>query len=482
MTITVVGLGPGDPGCITAAGAAALRTAPRLLLRTSIHPGVGTLLVGLDYESCDDLYDAAPDFETLYARIVNRVIERATEPGGVCYAVPGSPLVGEATVRLLRRRAAEAEVPLTIVHGVSALEPVLAAVGADALDPALQVVDALDPRLDPQLPAVVLQVYNRGVLAALKLALLDRYPPEHPVVLVTSAGTREERCEPARLDELDRRADPDHLAALWLPALDPLLDRRTFGGFRSVVHRLYAPGGCPWDRQQTHDSLKRYVIEEAYELVEAIDYGDPAAVAEELGDLMLQVGLHTEIADEAGEFGYGEVFQHITDKLVRRHPHVFGDVGQRTTEEVVANWERLKAEEKPARESLLDGLPASMPALAYSQSVQGRAGSAGWDWPDVSGVLDQLTEELRELDRAQGADERHHEFGDVLFTLAHVAQHMGIDAEDALRRANRRFVRRFRQVERFCRERGLRLDTLDQATMDALWQEAKARVVREHGG
>jgi tetrapyrrole methylase family protein/MazG family protein len=309
-----------------------------------------------------------------------------------------------------------------------------------------------------------------------KLALLECYPAEHPVTAVRGAGLPEERVETLPLEAIDRRDDLfDHLTCLYVPALAPEANLRSFDGLRAISHKLRSPEGCPWDREQTHGSLKPFLLEETYEVLHALDEDDPARLREELGDLLLQMTLHTEIAEEAGEFTYGDVFESINRKLIRRHPHVFGDADIKTSDEQWKTWQAIKREEKGGDESILAGVPRAMPALAYAQAVQERAARTGFDWPDLDQVLDKLVEELGELRRAATHEERLDEFGDVLFVLANVARWLKLDAEEALRRTNAKFYRRFSGLEALARERGLSLDRLDLDAMEALYQEVKSR-------
>ncbi len=475
MTIHVVGLGPGDPDLLTVQARRVLETAPIIWCRTLHHPTLQSLALPGRIESFDPLYETARRFVDVYEQIVDRLLALATA-GDVVYAVPGHPLVGEATVRRLRERAATAGVNVRLVEGLSFIEPVCTAVGLDPLAAGLQVVDALEPRLDPALPALVAQVYNRRVAAQLKVALLELYPPHHHVQVVRNAGApggaEVESLPLAEIDRSDGRFH--HLACLYLPPLPVELNLRTFGGLRAITHRLRAPGGCPWDREQTHASLRPFLLEETYEALAALDEGEPARLAEELGDLLLQVTLHAEIAEESGEFTYGDMFEHIAAKLLRRHPHVFGDAVIRTAEEQWHVWQQIKRAERGAGGSILAGVPATMPALAYAQTVQERAMRAGFRWPRLDDVLAKLAEEIAELRQARTRDEREQEFGDVLFALVNAAQHLGINAEDALRAAGRRFVRRFTVLETLVRARGLDLAALPLAELTALWREAKA--------
>ena len=240
----------------------------------------------------------------------------------------------------------------------------------------------------------------------------------------------------------------------------------------AVVHRLRVPGGCPWDREQTHASLRSTLLEEAYEVLEAIDQGSMPALREELGDVLLQVLMQAEIGQESGEFSLGDVADGIREKLIRRHPHVFGDVQVSGADEVVRNWEALKAAEY-RRESALDGVQRSLPALQWAWSLQRRAANVGFDWPDVEGALDKVREELDELRQAATPEEREAEFGDLVFRMVNVARKMGMNPEDALRQASGRFEARFRLMETAVRAAGKTLAEMPIEELDRFWEAAK---------
>ena len=249
-----------------------------------------------------------------------------------------------------------------------------------------------------------------------------------------------------------------------------------FDDLERIVARLRAPDGCPWDLEQTHASLKRYLLEECYEVLEALDEGDAEKLCEELGDLLLQIALHAQIAAEAGEFQMNDVLGSINAKLIHRHPHVFGDVKVADAREVEHNWEALKREERQEKTSLLAGVAKEMPALAYSQSIQQRAAQAGFEWQSLEGVMEKVDEELAELRGAQTQEEKVGEFGDVLLALANVARWLQIDAEEALRLANRRFFHRFTYMEELCRQRGVDFRSLSFEEQNRLWEQAKKQV------
>jgi tetrapyrrole methylase family protein/MazG family protein len=245
-----------------------------------------------------------------------------------------------------------------------------------------------------------------------------------------------------------------------------------------IVRRLRGPSGCPWDRQQNHRSLKRYLLEEAYEALEAIDQGAWERLAEELGDVLLQVVLHAQLAAEQGLFDIREVLRRVNAKLIRRHPHVFGDLEVRDADEVLRNWERIKRAEpeNSERASVLDGVPRSLPALQRAEDVQRRAARVGFDWPEESGVWEKVGEELEELRQAAAARNQQQieaEFGDLLFSLVNLARFLAVEPEEALRGAIERFTQRFRTLENRARQEGRELQGMSLAELDELWEAAK---------
>ena len=249
-----------------------------------------------------------------------------------------------------------------------------------------------------------------------------------------------------------------------------------FDALVAIIARLRAGDGCPWDRKQTHSSLRENLLQECYEVLEALDEGDSGKLCHELGDLLMQVVLHAQIATEAGEFEVGDVISSINTKLIHRHPHVFGSIRVKDAEEVLVNWEALKKEERGADTSMLSNVPQEMPALSYSQEIQDRVARVGFDWEDIGGVIDKLAEEVSEFKQADSRERKGQEFGDLLFTLANVARRLGVDLESALREANRRFYHRFSCMEELCRQRGLNFGELSFDEQNALWEEAKKKV------
>jgi tetrapyrrole methylase family protein/MazG family protein len=248
---------------------------------------------------------------------------------------------------------------------------------------------------------------------------------------------------------------------------------RKFDTLEQIIARLRAPDGCPWDREQTHTTLRGNLLSECYEVMEALDQGDTGKLCEELGDLLLQIMLHAQIARDNGEFEIGDVIEGISAKIVRRHPHVFGSAKVKDAGEVMHNWEELKRGEREEGASMLEGVPKSMPALGYAYEIQRRVARVGFDWEDTEGVIAKLAEEVKELREAASPEERAQEYGDLLFTLVNIARRDGVDAEAVLREANRKFYRRFAYMEELCRRRGQSFDKLTFGEQNALWEEAK---------
>ena len=503
-TIIVVGLGPGRWEDLTVEAQAVLDAAPAVVVRTERHPTVDALRArrpDLLLTSFDALYDSAENFADLYPLMANQLLEQAASlPDGqaLIYAVPGHPLIGEESVRQLRALAMERGVSVRIVAGLSFVEPVCAALGLDPLQRDLQLLDAtlladvstaaLSGAVLPTVPAMVAQVYNRRVAGGVKLALSEMYPDDWEITVVRWAGMPEqEAIERMPLVDLDRNDRADHLTTIYVPPLPPTEALRAPEGLRYIVAKLRAPDGCPWDREQTHQTLRKYVLEEAYEVAEVLDEWDGSPemaekLAEELGDLLLQVYLQAEIGDEEDLFSLADVFQHINEKLIRRHPHVFGDVRVKDAEHVLRNWEAIKRQERADRgeatehESILRKVPASAPALTQAYELGRTAAKSGFTWPDVSGVLEKLAEEARELLEAkdESAERRADELGDVLFVLTRLADALGVQPEDALQRTNRRFRRRFAAMEERAHREGRALDSLAPDEWLAWWADAKA--------
>ncbi|MBN2149758.1 MAG: nucleoside triphosphate pyrophosphohydrolase [Anaerolineales bacterium] len=477
--ITLLGLGPGSPSLLTRQAWQLLETTSEIYLRTRLHPVVADFPPALQVHSFDHLYQSLPDFDAVYNTIIEQVLALGRRAEGVVYAVPGHPFVAEATCPEIARLARQEGLTVEIVEGLSFLEPTFTALQIDPL-PHLALMDALSlsethvPPFPPDAPALIAQIHSNAVASNVKLTLMEVYPDEHPVHLVHAAGTPEEVVEDICLYEIDRSLHTGLLTTLYLP---PLKTGTSFETFQEIIAHLRAPDGCPWDRKQTHQTLRAHLLEETYEALDALDAEDPQAMAEEFGDLLLQIVLHAQIANEAGEFNMPIVLQHIYDKIVRRHPHVFADTQVGGVGDVLHNWERIKAAERQSNgqteKGLLDGVSHSLPALSQAAEYQSRAARTGFDWPTLQNAIDKVQEEFTEVLHAAHPEARSAEIGDLLLAVANLARRYEIDPESALRQANARFRQRFSTIEKTARQQGKAVSDLTIDEMLAIWQTAK---------
>lgn len=323
------------------------------------------------------------------------------------------------------------------------------------------------PPYPPDMPVLLTGVASRELALQVKTVLMTTYPQEHRVFVIAEEKKKEER-----LGELEDYFFSES-TCLFVPALG---EGTSFESFVEIVAHLRAPDGCPWDREQTHETLRKHLLEESYEAITAIDSGDFADMREEFGDLLLQVVLQSQISNEEGRFNVNQVVHGIHSKIVRRHPHVFGDVKLDGVDGVLANWEKLKEKERGKKKDgkgLLDGVPVALPALEQAQEYQDRAARVGFDWPEIAGVLDKISEEIAEVKNATNEQELTSELGDLLFALVNLARWKKVDAESALRGTNAKFKKRFAFVEQGAKRQGRNLSDLSLEEMDNFWNEAK---------
>ncbi|MDQ4076809.1 MAG: MazG family protein, partial [Chloroflexota bacterium] len=427
---------PGGWGHLTLEGEAVLGGHEEVWVRTREHPIVGEMPARLAVHSFDGFYEEAEHFASLYRRIAAEVVRLGRREEGVLYAVPGHPWVGESTVGQIVALAREEGIPVRIVEGLSFIEPVLAMVEADALD-GLQVADATTvagryaPPFDGDHPVLVAQIYDRMVASDVKLVLMELYPAEHPVTLVNGAGTEEARMVTMPLYGLDQQSDFSYLSTLWVP---PLEQPSSLPHFQNIIAHLRSPEGCPWDQKQDHHTLRASLLEEAYEAADAIDREAMGELRDELGDLLLLITMHAQIASERGDFNLADVVASISQKIVRRHPHVFGTREVSGAEEVVRNWDEIKAEERAGKEERprdqFEEVAAALPALMRAQKIARRARKQGWQAPDPAAAFDAW----------QGSPDSDAALGDLLLALAARASEQEQDAEESLRRATARLV------------------------------------------
>jgi tetrapyrrole methylase family protein/MazG family protein len=470
--------------------------ASKRIFRTGRHPAAQELEAqGLRFETCDDCYQTGSDFESVYEAVVSRVLQAARglrEAETLVYAVPGHPRMAERTVAMLLERAAEEPVQteepvqIEISAAMSFLDPAITLLNLDPMDGGLAILDALDPPDPPpvRLGCLYAQVYDRWTASELKLRLLEHYPDQHPVVLIQSAGIPGQQASAnLPLYRLDRQEDRfDHLTAVYVPPyiapgqisqpacaypLDPLTQ---------VMERLLAPDGCPWDREQNFQTMKEPLINEAYEVIEALDLEDMDKLAEELGDLLLQIVFNTALAMKRSAFDYNDVVAGITQKMIRRHPHVFGEETAQTSQEVLTRWDAIKSQEKGHEKKglVMEDLNHSLPALLLAYEIQRKARKVGFDWSDVREPLAKLEEDMDGLKRAIASDAGvYEEWGDVLFTLVGLSRFLGFSPEAALINASQKFLRRFNEIETSLHKKRINWNNVGLSELKQMWKEVK---------
>ncbi|MFY4777235.1 nucleoside triphosphate pyrophosphohydrolase [Metabacillus sp. RGM 3146] len=482
--ISIVGLGSSDAAQLPLGVYRLITSGAPLYVRTVDHPVLNELSGELPaYTAFDGIYEKHDQFEEVYKEIVQTLLINAAEEN-IIYAVPGHPMVAEKTVQLLLEAADNGQAEVEILGGQSFLDPTFAALHIDPIE-GFQFLDALTmKREDLQLNQhmIICQVYDQMVASEAKLTLMEEYPDDYEIVVVTEAGGANEQIKKVPLYELDRVVELSNLTSLYVPPVTKeSLKYHQFTEFRKVIKALRAPGGCPWDMEQTHETLKRYLIEECYELLEAIENEDIEHMIEELGDVLLQVVLHSQIGEDEGMFTVDDVIRTVTEKMIRRHPHVFGDVMLENSEAVLSNWEEIKKQEgKYKEESRLGSVASSLPALSKAFHLQKKAAKAGFDWPDPSGAWLKLKEELHEFEEELQAKETDSkkmlkEFGDILFAFVNIARFYKIEPEEALTSTNHKFTSRFQYIEKQAVQSGKELEEMTLEEMDMYWEEAKTK-------
>lgn len=478
--ITVAGLGAGELDQLPLGVYKQLKGQRKTFLRTENHPVVAQLKEeGFVYESFDYIYEKHDSFEQVYSEIVE-VLKDEAQKSEILYGVPGHPLVAEKTVQLLIEASEQEGFELDIIGGQSFLDPLFAAVKADPIE-GFQLLDGTDLHLEDikmDQHLIIGQVYDAFSASNVKLTLMELYPYDYNVKIVTAAGTKNELVKMIPLVELDREVELNNLTSLYVPPARKMDMRyKQFSTFRHIIARLRGPGGCPWDIEQTHHSLKKYLIEETYELLEAIEEEDTDHIIEELGDVLLQIILHAQIGEDEGMFSINEVIETVAEKMVRRHPHVFGDVSVENSDDVKANWETIKKAEKGEQEQpLLKGVAKGYPSLIKAYEYQKKAAKVGFDWELTDDAWEKVNEEIEEFRVEAAKGDKHtqtSEFGDLLFSLVNIARFYKIHPEEALAMANNKFFNRFAYVEQKVKESGKKFEDFSLDELDGFWDEAK---------
>mgnify|MGYP004630257911 FL=1 len=469
--ITVVSLGPGPREYLTLGALSALEKAKKIILRTGeCDAAVYLREKGLSFDTMDDLHEACEDFDELIQAAAERLLALAEECD-ICYAVLDAG--ADETVRALEKRA-----PVELLAGVPLSAPFLAA----APQPKIETQTASSLEITgTQNPLLILELDSRMLAGDCKLQALKWYDPDQPVLFFSPSGKPGRRYIQLPLAELDRQPRYDHTCAALLPALS-LRERKRFDFYDlvRVMALLRGENGCPWDREQTHESLRKYLIEEAYETAAAIDEEDWPHVADELGDVLLQVVFQADIAQQYGTFELSDITTDICRKMISRHRHIFGGDHCETAEDVLKNWEKIKREERgfQTQSQALQDVSRGLPPLMRAGKVQKKARDVGFDWDDPRDALSKVREEADEVQEALGEGNAKHlqeELGDLFFACVNVSRLCGVEAETALQQATEKFISRFTAMENAILRDGKQLEGLTLSEMDVYWEGSKQR-------
>ena len=479
--IKIVGLGPGAKEALTIGTVWELESCKNIFLRTEKHPTVDYLKEkNIEFDTYDNVYETMKSFDEVYLNIAKDLVEKHEELGDLVYAVPGHPLVAEKSVFNLIEECKKNNIEYKVIPAVSFIDAMMEGLMIDPIE-GLKVIDAFDINnmiLDKRIGTVITQVYNQLIASEVKLRLLDQYDDETEIFYVRAAGIKgEESIRKIPLYELDMQEDIDYLTSIYIPK--DLNNKNDFNDLLEIVEILRGENGCPWDREQTHKSLKKALVEESYEVIDAIDRDDDNGLIEELGDVLLQVVFHASIGKEDGYFDINEVIGGICHKMISRHPHVFGDLTDvNTSKDVLSKWDELKKEEK-GYETLSEemrGVTKGLPALLRAHKVQNKAKKAGFDFEDIDSMINKLKEEIQEVIdvyNTKNMDKIKDEVGDLLFSCVNIARFLNLDEELALNSTIDKFIKRFSYIEEKVKDKGLELRGVNLDAMNKLWEEAK---------
>lgn len=478
--IKIIGLGPGAPEALTIGAVRTLEEGRNIFFRTEKHPTVDYLKERVEkFKTYDHYYETSDNFDEVYDNIANDIIKNYKAFGEIVYAVPGHPLVAEKSVFNLISLCDRENIKYEIVPAVSFIDAMMDVLKIDPIE-GLKVIDAFDignQVLDKRIGTIITQVYNPLIASEVKLRLLDYYNDDTEICFVRAAGIEgEESIRKIPIYELDMQEDIDYLTSIYIPK--DMNNKKDFNDLVEIVDILRGENGCPWDMEQTHESIKNQLLEEAYELVDSINNDDLDGMIEELGDVLLHVVFHASIGKDDGYFNIYDVIGAICGKMIYRHPHVFGDTEVSNSDDVLKNWDELKKNEKHY-ETITDEMKAvanALPALIRAHKVQKKAAKVGFDWNKVEEASFKVEEELKEvLDvyKSNNKEKIKDEVGDLIFACVNVARLLKVDEEEALNSTIKKFINRFSFIEEQALKNNRNLSEMTLEEMDKLWNEAK---------
>lgn len=478
--LKIMGLGPGAYEALTIGALKELKNNKNIYFRTEKHPTVDFLKdEGIKFESYDHAYEKYDSFDDVYKYIAEDLITKIKDDEDLIYAVPGHPLVAEKSVVNLIELCKENNIQYEVLPAVSFVDAMMEALQVDPIE-GVKIIDAFDMKnqiLDKRVGTIITQVYNNFIASEVKLRLLEGYEDDTEIIFVRAAGVEGlESIRKIPLYELDWQEDIDYLTSIYIPK--DLGNKKDFQDLLDIIETLRNPGGCPWDREQTHESLKSALLEECYEVIDAIENEDEDALIEKLGDVLLQVVFHASIGKEDGYFDIMDVIGGISNKMINRHPHVFGNEEANTSEQVLVNWDEIKKEEKGIKTLTeeMQNIAKSLPATTRAYKVQKKAKKVGFDWDDVNCAMDKVKEELNEIKEVYNCEDKsiiEGEVGDLLFACINVARFLEVDGELALDKTIKKFIKRFSYIENEAIKNNKNLKDMTLEEMDKLWEEAK---------
>lgn len=479
--IKIVGLGPGAKEALTIGTVCELESNKNVFLRTEKHPTVDYLREKkIEFGTYDNVYESIGSFDEVYLNIANDLIIKHEQLGDLIYAVPGHPLVAEKSVFNLIGLCKKNKIEYKIIPAVSFIDAMIEGLKIDPIE-GLKVIDSFDignQVLDKRIGTIITQVYNQLIASEVKIKLLEQYNDETEIYYVRAAGIEgQESIRKIPLFELDMQEDIDYLTSIYIPK--DLNNKKDFNDLLSIIETLRGEEGCPWDREQTHKSLKKALIEESYEVLDAIDQEDDDSLIEELGDVLLQIVFHASIGKEDGYFDISDVIQGICDKMINRHPHVFKNGnGLNSSEEVLLKWDELKKKEK-GYDNLTEemrGITKGLPALLRAHKVQEKAKKVGFDFDDIKFAINKVKEELNEVKdvyNTENLEKIKEEIGDLLFACVNVSRFLNVDGELALNYTIDKFIKRFSYIEKSAKEKNIELNDMSLQEMNKLWENSK---------
>jgi tetrapyrrole methylase family protein / MazG family protein len=480
LMINIVGLGPGSIDSITLGTINILKNSSKIYLRTEKHPTVDYLRSqGFNFETYDAVYNFECKFEDVYKKIAEDLILKEKQYKNIVYAVPGHPLVAEKSVTMLIELCKMNSIDYNIVPSVSFIDAIFEALKLDMVKN-LKIVDAFDITsqvLDKRCAIIITQVYDKLIASEVKLALMEYYKPDIDIYFVRAAGIKKiESVRCIKLYELDRQNDIDYLTSIYIPENSE--SGYDFVDLLNIMSTLRGENGCPWDKEQDHKSLKKSLIEESYEVIEAIEDNDDEELVEELGDLLFHIVFHSQIGREDGSFNINDVIDTICNKMIERHPHVFGNSDIRTSKQVIMEWDKIKKRQQGLKSYTdeLKHVAKTLPSLMRSEKIQKKAAKVGFDFERVEDALDKVIEEYRELKSVYNSDKKAkilEEIGDLIFAVVNVARFLDIDPEIALNYTIEKFIKRFAYIENKAKSENIDMNDMELDEMNKLWEESK---------